>query len=613
VPSDSPIPRDLWAKARRTLDNARQRLLAERTPSGVWHGELSPSALSTAVAVFALDRVNRNALAPLIRNGLDWIVRHANTDGGWGDTPASPSNLSTTLLVWSALSLDDGSRAGVVKRAEEYIACAAGSLDPDGIARAVLAAYGNDRTFSVPILTLCALAGRLGPEPQVWRRIPQLPFELAALPHQTFKWLQLPVVSYAIPALIAIGLVRHRRAEQKKNLWSGVRERFIPRVLDVLIRIQPVNGGFLEAAPLTAFVSMSLASSGLADHVVTQRCAEFLRANVRPDGSWPIDTNLATWVTTLSVNALSSGPDAAPLLTDSDRATIRAWLLGQQWRTEHPFTHAAPGGWAWTDLKGGVPDADDTSGALVALRRLGPLDNATREAAQAGLRWLLDLQNRDGGIPTFCHGWGKLPFDRSCPDITAHALLAFQQWRDAVPDALRLELERASLRGLDYLTRVQQPDGSWLPLWFGNQSAPGKINPTYGTAQVLHALRAFNPNTQAAPTIEYLVERGTTWLLHAQNADGGWGGVPGAPSTIEETALALRAVAGHAPTETIQAALAWLIEATDHGQIFPAAPIGLYFSQLWYHERLYPLVFTVAALERVQGARNNRIDEGSSA
>ncbi|HPS03448.1 MAG TPA: prenyltransferase/squalene oxidase repeat-containing protein, partial [Candidatus Sumerlaeota bacterium] len=133
-----------------------------------------------------------------------------------------------------------------------------------------------------------------------------------------------------------------------------------------------------------------------------------------------------------------------------------------------------------------------------------------------------------------------------------------------------------------------------------------------GTAQVLHALRAFSPDTQAAPTIEYLVERGITWLLHAQNADGGWGGVPGAPSTVEETALALRALAGHAPNETIQTALAWLIEATDHGQTFPASPIGLYFSQLWYHERLYPLVFTVAALEKVEGTRSNRTDEGRS-
>ena len=30
-----------------------------------------------------------------------------------------------------------------------------------------------------------------------------------------------------------------------------------------------------------------------------------------------------------------------------------------------------------------------------------------------------------------------------------------------------------------------------------------------------------------------------------------------------------------------------------------ATSIGLYFAKLWYSERLYPLVFTVAAMERV--------------
>ena len=39
--------------------------------------------------------------------------------------------------------------------------------------------------------------------------MPQLPFELAALPFRFFQTIRLPVVSYALPALIAIGLVRH--------------------------------------------------------------------------------------------------------------------------------------------------------------------------------------------------------------------------------------------------------------------------------------------------------------------------------------------------------------------------------------------------------------------
>ena len=32
---------------------------------------------------------------------------------------------------------------------------------------------------------------------------------------------------------------------------------------------------------------------------------KFLVNSVRPDGSWPIDTNLATWNTTLAINALA--------------------------------------------------------------------------------------------------------------------------------------------------------------------------------------------------------------------------------------------------------------------------------------------------------------------
>ena len=96
----------------------------------------------------------------------------------------------------------------------------------------------------------------------------------------------------------------------------------------------------------------------------------FLVESMRDDGSWPIDTNLATWVTTLSIGALAE----AGALVPEDTASMRQWLLAQQSTREHPFTHAAPGAWAWTPLSGGVPDADDTSGALVALRRLGDPD-----------------------------------------------------------------------------------------------------------------------------------------------------------------------------------------------------------------------------------------------
>ncbi len=69
------------------------------------------------------------------------------------------------------------------------------------------------------------------------------------------------------------------------------------------------------------------------------------------------------WVTTLSINAL--GEDVGELLSEIERNSLRDWLLAQQYLEVHPYTNAPPGGWAWTNLPGGVPDADDTAGGSV--------------------------------------------------------------------------------------------------------------------------------------------------------------------------------------------------------------------------------------------------------
>src|SRR5262249_59214409 len=130
-------------------------------------------------------------------------------------------------------------------------------------------------------------------------------------------------------------------------------------------KIQPSSGGFLEATPLTSFVTLSLASIGRADHPVAQKAVEFLVQSVRPDGSWPIDTNLATWVTTLSVDALAA---AGELDTLDRKDALLSWLLRHQYLERHPYTGADPGGWAWPDLPGGVPGGDATPRALLALR-----------------------------------------------------------------------------------------------------------------------------------------------------------------------------------------------------------------------------------------------------
>jgi squalene-hopene/tetraprenyl-beta-curcumene cyclase len=88
------------------------------------------------------------------------------------------------------------------------------------------------------------------------------------------------------------------------------------------------------------------------------------------------------------------------------------------------------------------------------------------------------------------------------------------------------------------------------------------------------------------------------WLVAAQREDGSWSGAPGGPASVEETALAVEALAGLSPA-SVTAGTRWLVERVESGTWCEPAPIGFYFARLWYYERLYPMIFTVGALGKV--------------
>ena len=101
------------------------------------------------------------------------------------------------------------------------------------------------------------------------------------------------------------------------------------------------------------------------------------------------------------------------------------------------------------------------------------------------------------------------------------------------------------------------------------------------------------------PALTINVLKGEGWLPF----------LAGLPPSIEETALTVDALATLAArttdadlrsraTAAVESGVRRLVAATEEGTRFDAAPIGLYFAKLWYDEELYPLAFTVAALER---------------
>ena len=247
--------------------------------TGVWTGELASSALGTALAVTALGAgdVSDRKLAGA---GAAWLVAHANADGGWGDTPESVSNLSATLIAHAAVrhaagngEPGVGSRESEVggggvtcralSRAEAWITARAGSLETGAVARALGAVYGEDRTFAVPISAYLAMCGD---DKRAWLGVPPLPFLLALLPQGLYRFFRLQVVSYALPALIAVGLCRHvcvARARDRRA-WGLL---FAGPLLKRLAALQPGHGGFLDAIPLTAFVCLSLRHAGFGEHL----------------------------------------------------------------------------------------------------------------------------------------------------------------------------------------------------------------------------------------------------------------------------------------------------------------------------------------------------------
>ncbi len=630
-------------------EDAYRRLMQWRTARGMWEGRLSSSAIATSVSVFALQRIDSEQYASYIANGVEWLHDTMKEDGSWGDSVESPSNMTATLLTYVSLY----AVGQAPPQARAYLDKQFGGHTEEALIHGVLRYYGRDLTFSVPILTMCALAGVVSS----WEKIPTFPFELATLPQRLFRYLNMPVVSYAIPALIAIGICQ---LKHKGGILRPVRRRFIPRSMAVLQRMQPADGGFLEAAPLTAFVGMCLAEGGFHAHAVTQRCAKFLVDTVRDErlrvgelssgirlrvgeprsgirlrvgelssgirqgvgasagmGAWPIDTNLSGWVTSLAGKVFCG--------SEAEQAALSQLIERHATTAVHPFTGAMAGGWGWSDLSGSVPDGDDTSAALVALHHLKGNTPGTKVSAtvENGLRWLMALQNNDGGMPTFCRGWGKLPFDRSTPDITAHAMLAMGLWMPSLQGTFRQAVEKSYRRMLRWLEHTVER-GGWTPLWFGDQDADDERAPVYGTATVVDYLMQSRQEEAMA-----LAAQQIPFLLDCQNEDGGWGGNKGVRSKVTYTSRVLAALShfqdptpdsspvrggekdGAAPVkggemaEAKQRGWDYLYRRYQAGTLYENEPVGLYFSRLWYSEELYNVTFVLHAL-RAAGGRIGR-------
>lgn len=241
---------------------------------------------------------------------------------------------------------------------------------------------------------------------------------------------------------------------------------------------------------------------------------------------------------------------AAYALAQSDRGNealgpAADWLLSKEIRRRGDWSVKRPGiepsGWAFEYANEFYPDIDDTAMVLLALSCASASDaRAQKECHRRAIDWLLAMQSSDGGWAAFDadNNWqflSHVPFadhnamlDPTCPDITGRVLEALAAHRVG-------NQHPAVRRGVDWLRRNQQPDGSWYGRW--------GVAYIYGTCFALRGLAASGESDREAHVL-----RAGEWLRSIQNADGGWGescasydnGVfTPAPSTPSQTAWAI--------------------------------------------------------------------------
>lgn len=678
--------------------SVRAELLAE-FGGNCWTGHVSSSPVATAAAVAALVVSHRQCsnivlpeksatdsqvieqlvqcdLSELLLEAVHWLAKRQNDDGGWGDCEGVGSDVSATMLVQAAFRLTGipAKYADLMMRADQYVESQGGVA---GLKREV----GPDKSYVASILTACALADMVS-----WRQVPTLPFEWCSVPSRLQHDMGL-MARWGTPLVMAVGLAKFHNDPPRNPITRFARRRLRKKTLAYLEQLQAADDSFQGSPLSTAFIVMSLASTGCQEHPIVERGVEYLLSSVRADSSWSVAMNFATTNTARAYESLTAGMAESPYAWHeqhdtatigspwSDTATSRDtladqmpvhvavaengmphesraddcsavrekaidWLLKTQRTAPCVSTNAPPGGWGVSDAAGAEPNSISTACALVALARAWHADAAAHRgrierAAQLGINWLLEMQNDDGGWPTYCKDDDMHPFDGSAVDPTAQAMRALAAWQRlwhaesqrAPNGALSKTLGwmvAAIEQGLQYLESQQREDGSFVPMWFGDEYQAEDENPVLGTALVLAAcgeLHCCNSN---------LAQRAAGWLVASQHSGGGWG-PPRAPvdysdgdraanmrswrendtlakfCSVEETAAAVSALVPFAEMSpalerSVTRGLEWLSSAAEEDRLRRPAIVGFYLSQIWYYERLYPLVFAAGALSRALAA-----------
>jgi squalene-hopene/tetraprenyl-beta-curcumene cyclase len=593
-----------------SIASATEGLLAHRKDGGHFCFELEADATIPAEYVLMRHFRAEPVDAELERKIGVYLRRIQGAHHGWPLFHNGEFNISASVKAYFALKMigDDVDAPHMVA------------------AREAILAYGGAAKANVFTKILLALYGEVP-----WRAVPTMPVEIMLLP-KWFPFHLSKVSYWARTVIVPLLVLQTLKPLAKNPLGVNIRELFVvpPEEvktwenggehqspfwkrffggLDVALKIAephfPKNSQEKAIAKAVEFVDERLnGEDGLgaifpamvnalemydvlgvpADDprvVIARHSIEKLLV-VKEDEAYCQPCLSPIWDTALASHALLEVGSE-----DADRAAEDAlnWLTPHQvldvkgdWAEARPDVR--PGGWAFQYANAHYPDLDDTAVVVMGMdrakaRATDPSRVQFDPAIARAREWVEGLQSKDGGWGAFDadnthHYLNHIPFadhgallDPPTADVSARCVSMLAQLGETV------ETSTSMKRGVDYLLKEQEADGSWFGRW--------GVNYVYGTWSVMCALNAAGLPHDSEP-----MRRAVNWLLSIQNPDGGWGedcdsykldyrGYEPAPSAASQTAWAVLALqaAGENDSPAVARGVAWLAQNQRDDGLWP--------------------------------------------
>jgi squalene-hopene/tetraprenyl-beta-curcumene cyclase len=619
-----------------SLRKASQALISAQHADGYWWAELTADTTLESDWILLQLWQQPPAGASWKPSNFDQIQRAAtsifkrqNPDGGFPAYFGGPSDISASVKAYFALKLAGYTPAQLTKLRETI--CGLGGLQAANsytkINLSLFGLYPREYTPTVPPEMI--LAGNFIYEMSSWARAIVIPLAIVQARNPLrpvpagFTLNELLIPGKPMGQAIDAGFFSWRgffeRLDGFLKFWEksglkNVREKAIRQCEAWMLDHTRKSDGLAAIYPAMMYAIMAMDALGYqpTDPRRVEAQKQFNRLMVDREGEFFFQPCFSVvWDTAIAAFAIGEAGFG-------DRASLQRcgdWLLGKEvrekgdWSIKRP--NLEPSGWYFEFANEFYPDIDDTAMVLLALDHTKATDeSAWQDCRNRAVRWLLGMQSKDGGWAAFdadnkLNALNHVPFadhnamlDPTCPDITGRVLEALMRHGSR-------DTDEPIRKGVDFLVRHQESDGSWYGRW--------GVGYVYGTCFALRGLQAAGESDREAHVL-----RGGEWLRSIQNADGGWGEscgsydkgsfVPG-PSTPSQTAWAILGLiaGGDTTSSSIQKGVEYLCRTQKQdGTWEESLATGTGFPRVFYlNYHLYRQSFPLLALAGYSKALQN--------